>query len=161
MKQILNSVCALDCPDTCSVKITVEDGRVTSFRGSPDHPVTRGFACVKTARYPERQEHVDRLLYPMKRIGAKGDGKFARISWDEALEEIAERTQTILRDYGPQSILPYCYAGTMGVVEGAHSLALFRALGTLELDQTICATTGSAGWEAATAPTKSAPIRKR
>lgn len=154
MKKVLPSVCALDCPDACALHITVEDGKVVQLQGADDHPITRGFACVKTYRYPERQEHPDRLLYPMKRIGSKGEGKFERISWDEALDQIAARLRSIIDDHGPQAILPYCYGGTMGQVEGNHPLAFFRALGTLELDQTICATTGSAGWEANYGPYK-------
>ena len=154
MKKVLPSVCALDCPDACALHITVEDGKVVQLQGADDHPITRGFACVKTYRYPERQEHPDRLLYPMKRIGSKGEGKFERISWDEALDQIAAHLRSIIDDHGPQAILPYCYGGTMGQVEGNHPLAFFRALGTLELDQTICATTGSAGWEANYGPYK-------
>ncbi len=157
MKTVLPSVCALDCPDACLLKITVEDGRVVKFEGDNLHPYTRGFACVKTAHYPERQEHADRLLNPLRRVGKKGSGEFEPVAWDEALDEIAARTQRILQTDGPQSILPYCYSGTLGQVEGAHPLALFRALGALELDQTICATTGSAGWEANYGPNKLGP----
>jgi anaerobic selenocysteine-containing dehydrogenase len=157
MKQILPSVCALDCPDTCSVLITIEDGKVTKFSGDPDHPVTRGFACVKTAKYPERQEHCERLTTPLRRCGRKGEGQFESVSWDVALDEIASKTQAILDKHGAQSILPFCYAGTMGVIESGHALALFRAMGAIELDQTICATTGSAGWEMNYGPNKLGP----
>ncbi len=157
MKQVLPSVCALDCPDTCSVLITIEHGKVTKFQGDPAHPVTRGFACVKTAKYPERQEHRDRLTTPLRRCGPKGEGKFEPVSWDEALDEIASKTQAILDQHGAQSLLPYCYAGTMGVIESGHSLALFRALGALELDQTVCATTGGTGWEMNYGPNKLGP----
>lgn len=152
--EILPSVCAIDCPDACSLQITVEDGRVTKLSGNPEHPITKGFACVKMSRYPERQEQADRLLYPQRRIGKKGEGKFERISWDEALEEIAERTQKILSTYSGQAILPYHYGGTMGQLESNRPVAFFRQIGALELDQTICATTGGAGWEANYGPYK-------
>lgn len=153
----LPSVCALDCPDACALHITVDGNRVVKLSGDPDHAITRGFACVKTARYPERQEHPDRLLYPQRRIGNKGEGKFETISWDVALDEIAHRLQKIIAESGPSSVLPYCYGGTMGQVEGNHPLAFFRAIGALELDQTICATTGGAGWEANYGPWKVGP----
>lgn len=157
MKTILQSVCALDCPDACLLKITIDEGRVVQFQGDDQHPFTRGFACVKTAHYPERQEHVDRLLTPMRRVGKKGSGNFERITWDEAIDQIANRLRNILKTDGSESILPYCYSGTLGQVEGAHPLAFFRAIGALELDQTICATTGSAGWEANYGPKKLGP----
>ncbi|MFN9606613.1 MAG: molybdopterin-dependent oxidoreductase [Planctomycetota bacterium] len=152
--KVLPSVCALDCPDTCALHITVDGDRVTHLAGDPDHPITRGFACVKTARYPERQEQADRLLHPMRRVGAKGEGRFEQVSWDSALDAIASRVREILQTDGPQSILPYHYAGTMGVIQGDSPRAFFRALGTLELDQTLCATTGGAGWEANYGPNK-------
>jgi anaerobic selenocysteine-containing dehydrogenase len=152
--EILPSVCAIDCPDACSLHITVEDGKVTKLAGNPVHPVTRGFACVKMSRYPERQEQSDRLLYPQRRVGKKGEGKFERISWNDALDEIAVRTRGILNKYGGQSILPYHYGGTMGQLESNRPLAFFRRIGALELDQTICAATGGAGWEANYGPNK-------
>jgi len=150
----LPTVCALDCPDTCSLHITVENGRVVKLEGNPTHPITRGFACAKMYRYPERHEHPDRLLYPQRRVGKKGEGKFERISWDTALDEISVKLQNILEQHGPQSVLPYCYCGTMGVIESQHPLAFFRALGALELDWSICASTGSAAWEANYGPAK-------
>ena len=150
----LPSVCALDCPDTCSLHITVEDGRVTKLEGNPDHPITRGFACAKMYRYPERHEHPDRLLYPLRRVGKKGEGRFERITWNTALDEIASRLRDLLQQHGAQAILPYCYCGTMGVIESQHPLAFFRAIGALELDWTICAATGSAAWEANYGPFK-------
>lgn len=152
--EILPSVCAIDCPDACSLHITVEDGRVTKLSGNPDHPITKGFACVKMSRYPERQEQADRLLYPQRRVGKKGEGKFERITWEEALDGIATRTREILSSHGGQSILPYHYGGTMGQLESNRPVAFFRQIGALELDQTICATTGGAGWEANYGPNK-------
>ncbi|MFM7074975.1 MAG: molybdopterin-dependent oxidoreductase, partial [Planctomycetaceae bacterium] len=152
--RILKSVCALDCPDACALEIRVEGERVTGLAGAADHPVTRGFACVKTARYPERQEQADRLLVPLRRVGRKGEGRFEEVDWETALDGIAARLREILADHGPQSVLPYHYGGTMGILEGESPRAFFRALGALELDQTICATTGSAAWEANYGPWK-------
>jgi anaerobic selenocysteine-containing dehydrogenase len=153
----LRSVCPLDCPDTCSVLLTVEDGRVTKLEGNPGHPITRGFACVKMHHAPERQNRTDRLLYPLRRVGAKGEGRFTRISWDEALDEVASRLKQVVTEHGPEAVLPYSYAGTMGLVERDHPLAFFRALGASELDWTICASTGGAGWEANYGPAKLGP----
>ena len=112
--RVLPSVCALDCPDACALNIQVDGDKVVGLAGDPSHPITRGFACVKTARYPERQEQADRLLHPMRRVGGKGQGKFERVTWDTALDEIADRLQSILDSHGGQSVLPYHYAGTMG-----------------------------------------------
>jgi anaerobic selenocysteine-containing dehydrogenase len=148
------SVCPLDCPDTCSVLITVEDNKVTKLEGNPHHPITKGFACVKMVKYPERQNREDRLLYPQKRVGKKGEGKFERVSWEEALDDIAKKTQAVVDTYGAEAVLPYCYAGTMGWIERDHPLAFFRAIGASELDQTICASTGGAGWEMNYGPNK-------
>ena len=151
---VLPTICALDCPDACSLHITVEGDRVTHLAGDPDHPITQGFACAKMARYPQRQEQGDRLLLPQRRVGKKGEGRFEQVSWETALDEIAERTRSIVEEHGPQSILPYCYGGTMGVIEGTSPFAFFRRLGALELDQTICAATGGAAWEANYGPNK-------
>ena len=149
------TVCALDCPDACSLNITVENGKVVKLEGNPEHPVTQGFACVKTYQYPKRQHHVDRLLYPMKRVGKKGEGKFERVSWNDALNDIARKTQDIIRDYGSEAVFPYSYAGTMGLIEQQHPYAFFRALGASELHySTICAATGGVAWEAVYGPGK-------
>ncbi|MFN6138275.1 MAG: molybdopterin-dependent oxidoreductase, partial [Planctomycetota bacterium] len=152
--RVLPSVCALDCPDACALSIEVDGQKVVGLKGDPSHPITRGFACVKTARYPERQEQSDRLLEPMRRCGPKGQGRFEAISWETALDEIAQRLRIILDESGGQSVLPYHYAGTMGVIQGDTPSAFFRAMGALELDQTICATTGGAAWEANYGPNK-------
>ncbi|MBV8828226.1 MAG: molybdopterin-dependent oxidoreductase, partial [Acidobacteriaceae bacterium] len=146
MSSVRHSVCALDCPDTCSLLVHVdENGRGTRLRGNPDHPVTRGFLCGKVARYLEREYHPERLLYPMLRSGAKGEGKFKRISWDEALDRIAERLRNISAEEGPEAILPYSYAGTMGLLNGAGmDRRFFHRLGASRLDRTICASAGGA-----------------
>src|SRR5215813_8984958 len=114
MPEIQRSVCALDCPDTCSILVTIENGRATKLRGDPAHPVTRGFLCAKVAQYLEREYSPARLLYPQRRVGAKGEGRFERISWDEALDTIAARLKAAAAEFGPESILPYSYAGNMG-----------------------------------------------
>ncbi|MDX1927045.1 MAG: molybdopterin-dependent oxidoreductase [Pirellulaceae bacterium] len=151
--RVLPSVCPLDCPDACSLEITVDGDRMVKLSGA-DHPVTRGFACVKMAKYPQRQEHADRLLVPQRRVGRKGEGRFEPITWDEALDEVAARVKANLAKYGEQSVLPFSYAGTMGIIERDHPVAFFRALGASELDWTICSTTASAGWEANYGPRK-------
>lgn len=151
------SVCPLDCPDTCSVVLDLQGDRVVALRGDPQHPMTQGFACVKMARFPERQHHPDRLLKPQRRIGPKGSGQFEPIQWDEALDLIARRLQENRQQFGDTSVLPYCYAGTMGLIERDHPLAFFRALGASELDQTICAATAGTAWEMNYGPSKVAP----
>src|SRR5579871_1294366 len=140
------SVCALDCPDCCSLLINVEEGRGSKLRGDPAHPITRGFLCGKVAQYLEREYSPGRLLYPQRRAGAKGQGRFERISWDQALDTIAHRLQTVAAEYGPESILPYSYAGTMGLLNGSGmDRRFFHRLGASRLDRTICSSAGMAG----------------
>jgi anaerobic selenocysteine-containing dehydrogenase len=142
-----HSVCALDCPDACSLLINVDEKGVGSkLRGNPDHPVTRGFLCGKVARYLEREYSPDRVLYPMRRTGAKGEGKFARISWDEALDQIAAKLQSVSDEFGPEAILPYSYAGTMGFLNGSGmDRRFFHRLGASRLERTICSSAGIEG----------------
>ena len=141
MPEILGA-CPHDCPDTCSLVTTVEDGRAVRVRGNPAHPPTDGVLCAKVSRYPERTHHPDRILTPLKRVGAKGEGRFEPIGWDAALGEIATRLAAIAaRD--PQAIQPYSYAGTMGLVQGeSMDRRFFHRLGASLLDRTICATAG-------------------
>ena len=125
--------------------VHVENGRATKLRGDPQHPVTRGFLCGKVAQYLEREYSPERLLYPRKRIGPKGSGEFQRISWEEALDTIAEKLAAISREFGPESVLPYSYAGTMGLLNGSGmDRRFFHRLGASRLDRTICSATGSA-----------------
>jgi anaerobic selenocysteine-containing dehydrogenase len=146
MSEIRHSVCALDCPDACSLLVTVENGKATRLRGNPAHPITRGFLCGKVAQYLDREYHPERLLYPQRRTGAKGQGRFARISWDDALGEIADRLQSIAREFGPEAILPYSYAGTMGLLNNAGmDRRFFHRLGASRLDRTICSSAGGVG----------------
>jgi anaerobic selenocysteine-containing dehydrogenase len=150
MPEIRHSVCALDCPDCCSLQVTVENGRGVRLRGDPEHPVTRGFLCGKVAQYLEREYSPERLLYPRRRVGAKGEGRFERICWDEALDAIAARLKSIAAEFGPEAILPYSYAGTMGWLNGSGmDRRFFHRLGASRLDRTICSTAGMAGMTAA------------
>ncbi|WP_306394454.1 molybdopterin-containing oxidoreductase family protein [Telluria beijingensis] len=143
---LVRATCPHDCPDTCAILVKVEDGVATEVKGDPEHPTTAGVLCTKVSRYIDRTYHPDRVLYPMRRVGRKGEGKFERISWDEALDTIAGRLKEIsARD--PEAILPYSYCGTMGLVQGeSMSLRFFNQLGASLLDRTICATAGAAGY---------------
>src|SRR5450759_4325860 len=144
---IVRAVCPHDCPDTCALLVTVQDGVATEVRGDPQHPTTAGVLCTKVSRYTERTYHKVRLLYPMRRVGKKGEGKFTRISWDEALAAITGRLKAVAA-VDPQAILPYSYAGTMGLVQGESMAArFFHKLGASFLDRTICATAGGAGYK--------------
>jgi anaerobic selenocysteine-containing dehydrogenase len=127
--------------------VSVENGRAVHVAGDPDHPFTQGFLCAKVNRYLERTYHAERLARPMRRVGAKGEGRFASISWDEALGEIAQRLAEIVRSSdGPQAILPYSYAGTMGSVQGSSmDRRFFHLLGASRLDRTICSMAGTVG----------------
>jgi len=125
--------------------VTVENGRAVKMAGNRDHPVTNGFLCTKVSKYLERTYHADRLLYPQIRVGAKGEGTFRRASWDEALALIASRLQEIIDSpEGPQAILPYSYAGTMGLIQGSSmDRRFFHLIGASLLDRTICASAGA------------------
>ena len=132
--------CPHDCPDTCSLITTVQNGIAIKVQGNPHHPQTDGVLCTKVARYTERSYHPERLLHPLKRSGPKGSGQFTPVSWDVALDDIAARLQSIVQDpaRGPQAVLPYNYAGTMGWVQGdAMSSRFFNRMGASMLDYTI------------------------
>jgi len=147
VSRTIHSVCALDCPDACSLLIDIdEQNHGSRLRGNPNHPVTRGFLCGKVARYLDHEYSADRLLHPLRRTGAKGEGNFTPISWDEALDEIAHRLQAIAREHGPEAILPYSYAGTVGLLQtSGMDRRFFHRLGASRLDRTICSTAGMAG----------------
>ena len=138
----VRAACPHDCPDTCAIRVTVQDGRAIKVQGDPDHPPTHGALCTKVARYPERTYHPERVLHPMKRSGPKGSGRFTRVSWAEALADIAGRLKAIAaRD--PQAVLPYSYAGTMGLIQSESMAArFFNKLGASLLDRTICSSAG-------------------
>src|SRR5205807_6466261 len=166
MKRVVHAACPHDCPDACGVLITIEDVRATKIQGDPAHPVTRGFLCAKVAKYLDRVYSPDRVLYPMRRVKPKGatslrEGRagtpghavapsnqsaFERISWDEALDEIAHRLRRIAAEYGPESILPYSYGGTLGTLNGASmDRRFFHRLGASQLERSICSTAGEEG----------------
>ena len=125
---------------------SIEDGRVTGLAGDPEHPYTRGVICRKMKRYHERQYSESRLRYPMKREGKKGEGRFTRISWDEAYSILTGKIQKTIEDYGGDAILPFVYAGNMGAVNRFAGYPLFNKLGTSRLLETICSTAAKAGW---------------
>ena len=138
----VHGACPHDCPDTCAMRVTVEGGRVVRIQGDPEHATTQGALCTKVSRYAERSYHAERVLQPLKRIGRKGRGEFVAVSWEQALDDIAARLGAIAaRD--PEAILPYSYAGTMGLVQGeAMAARFFHKLGASLLDRTICSTAG-------------------
>lgn len=143
----IRAACPHDCPDTCAMLVTVRDGQAVEIKGDPEHPNTAGVLCTKVSRYLERTYHPDRLLHPLKRIGPKGEGRFERISWDEALSTIAARLKDIA-DRDARAILPYSYAGTMGVVQGeSMAMRFFNRLGASRLDRTICSSAGGVGYK--------------
>jgi len=161
-KQVVHAACPHDCPDACGVLITVEDGRATKIQGDPRHPVTRGFLCAKVAKYLDRVYSPGRVLYPMRRIAPKsvaadaangGEGARAtqvwrRVSWDEALDQIAARFRQIISEFGSEAILPYSYGVTLGALNGGSmDRRFFHRLGASELERTICSSAGEAGLE--------------
>jgi anaerobic selenocysteine-containing dehydrogenase len=138
----IHAACPHDCPDTCAIRVTVEDGKAIKVQGDPDHPPTHGALCTKVSRYPERTYHPERVLHPMKRTGPKGSGQFVRVSWEEALADIASRLKAIAAR-APEAIVPYSYAGTMGLLQGeSMDRRFFHKLGASLLDRTICSSAG-------------------
>ena len=142
----VRTACPLDCPDSCTLDVTVENGRIQKIDGGDDNPVTRNFICAKVRRFGERIYGEDRVLYPCVRQGAKGQGTFTRVSWDEALDLIARRMQEIKDTTGAEAILPYYYGGSNGLLtQNTNDAELFRRFGTSRLATTICAApTGAA-----------------
>jgi len=144
-RKVVKAACPHDCPDTCGMHISVENGVAVKVEGAKDMPFTQGTLCTKVARYLDRTYSKDRVLYPMKRLGAKGEGKFQRISWDEALDTIAAKFKEIAA-FDPQGILPSSYAGTMGLVQYASmDRRFFHKLGATLLERTLCSSAGRAG----------------
>jgi len=142
----VQTACPLDCPDSCTLDITVEKGRVVKIDGGHANPTTRGYICGKVRRFGERVYGDDRLLYPAVRKGAKGQGTFTRVTWDEALDFIAKRMLAIRESVGAEGILPFCYGGSNGLLtQDTNDAQLFRAFGTSRLARTVCAApTGAA-----------------
>jgi anaerobic selenocysteine-containing dehydrogenase len=146
--RLVRSVCPYDCPDACGLLVEVEGGRAVAVRGDPDHPYSRGTLCPKMNRYQETVHSPLRLQTPLFRTGPKGAGEFRRASWDEAVAGIAGRWRAILAEHGGEAILPYSYAGTMGLVQRNAGHAFFHRLGASRLDRTICSPAKDAGWKA-------------
>lgn len=147
MSRVVKAACPHDCPDGCAMQVSVdESGMATAVGGDPEHPVTAGFLCGKVSNYLERVYAPDRLLHPLVREGAKGEASFRRASWDEALDRCAAGLREAIDRHGRESVLPYSYMGTMGLLqENAMSARLFDALGASGLERTICATAGMTG----------------
>lgn len=152
---VLRGACPHDCPDTCATLVEVQDGRAISFRGDPDHPITQGWLCAKVRPYLQRVYSPDRLEYPMRRIGSKGSGRWERIAWDEAIDEITARWKAIIAEYGPAAILPYTFSGTLGLLQGGVAATrLWNRMGVTGTDGSLCgaaaettvALTYGAGW---------------
>ena len=146
MPEIKPSVCPHDCPDTCGLLVTVENGRAMAVKGDPAHPFTQGFLCRKVNKYPQRIHSPARLTRPLLRTGPKGGGGFKEIGWDQALDLVAQRLEETISSHGPQAVLPYCYSGHMGLVHRFAGQPFFHRLGASIQEWTICAATSSAGF---------------
>jgi anaerobic selenocysteine-containing dehydrogenase len=142
------SVCPHDCPSACALEVTSEDGRIVDVVGDRTHPFTRGVICGKVHDYAERVYSPLRVLRPLRRVGSKGAAEFEPISWDDAIEEIAHRFTRVIAQWGPEAILPFSYAGTLGRIQYYAGHPFFHALGASQLDRTICVSTAYAGWQA-------------
>lgn len=143
--ETVHAVCPHDCYDTCGLTVTADQDRIVRIAGDADHPITQGFLCFKVNRYQERLYHRDRIRYPLRRVGPKGSGKFERVSWGEALAEVASALRIIVDQYGGEAVLPYSFAGNMGLLsQGSMDQRFFHALGASRLDRTICTAAASA-----------------
>jgi anaerobic selenocysteine-containing dehydrogenase len=150
----VRGACPQDCPDTCAFIYHVEDGKLVEVTGDPAHPMTRGGLCVKLKDFAEHHYNPDRLLYPMKRVGPKGSGKFARISWDEALSTIKSKWTDIIDQYGSQAIMPHAYLGNQGTANGLTAGdAFFNRLGSTVAEKTYCESGSSTAWVMTVGPT--------
>ena len=146
--------CPHDCPDTCAMIYEVEDEKLISVKGNKDHPMTRGTLCVKVKDYEKRHYHPDRLLYPHKRVGKKGEKKFERISWKEAIDTIHSKWVKIIEEYGPQAILPFSYLGNQGLVHGLNGGdSFFNKLGATVCERTFCGEGSCTAWLSTIGPT--------
>jgi anaerobic selenocysteine-containing dehydrogenase len=135
----VRGACPHDCPDTCGLVTEVRDGQAVRVTGDPENPITKGWLCAKVRPYLDHVYHPDRLLHPLRRVGAKGAGQWKRISWDQALDEIAARWKEIMACHGPQAILPYSYSGTLGLVQMIVCNArLWNRMGASRLERSIC-----------------------
>ncbi len=147
--QVVRGACGHDCPDTCSWVVEVRDGTAERLSGDPAHPFTRGTLCAKVNHYLERVYHPDRVLHPLKRVGRKGEGQFVRVSWDDALADIASRWHAIAAESGAEAILPYSSAGVQGLIQmSSLDRRLFGSMGCSGLDRNICGAVATAGLSA-------------
>src|SRR5262245_10758731 len=154
------STCPLDCPDRCSLEVGVADGRVVSLEGTRVNPETQGFICSKVRRFPERLYGPDRLLYPMRRSGAKGDGRYERISWPAAIALVAERLARVAERWGGEAVLPYSYGGSNGLIgQGTMDARFFARLGASRLERAVCAAPTGAVAAAMTGKLAGVPFR--
>ena len=144
----IRSVCPYDCPDACGLLVSVENGRATSVVGDPDHPVTRGLLCAKMNHYEQTVHSPRRLTTPLRRVGKKGAGEFEAVSWDEAIASICGNWWRLIASHGAEAILPYSYAGTMGLVQRNAGHAFFNKMGASRLERTICSPAKDSGWKA-------------
>lgn len=146
--------CPHDCPDTCSMIYTVGNGRLEDVRGNPEHPYTQGGLCVKLKDFAAHHHNPDRVLYPLRRSGPRGSGQYTRITWDEALAAIKARWTDIIREYGPQAIIPYSYLGNQGILQGLNSGdAFFNRLGATVCERTFCGEGSAVGYLLTVGPT--------
>lgn len=160
MKEYKRSVCPYDCPDACSLLVEVENGQALCVTGEPQHPITQGKLCPKMRDYPATVYSPERILTPLLRTGAKGSGQFTPISWGAAIERIAENWRSLLEQYGGEAILPFSYAGTMGVVQRNAGHAFFHRLGASQLERTLCSPAKDYGWRAIMGGTKGMRVQE-
>jgi anaerobic selenocysteine-containing dehydrogenase len=157
--EIFHGACPHDCPDTCAMDYHVRDGKLVDVRGKKDHPFTRGGLCVKLKDFHDHHANPDRLMYPLRRVGAKGSGPkggnaFERITWDEAIRTIGDKWRAIIAEHGAQAIMPYSYLGNMGLVQGINSGdPFFNRLGTTVNEKTFCTSGSSTAWLMTHGPT--------
>ena len=145
-RNIVRGICSHDCPDSCIWQVTVEDGVAVQLRGDPTHSTTRGGLCAKVNPFLERVYSPERVLYPLRRVGTKGEGLFERVSWDEALADVARRLKEVIAEYGATSVLPYSFAGSQGLLQFASiDRRFFSLLGASRLERGLCGDTASAG----------------
>ena len=160
MQEYKRSVCPYDCPDACSLLVKVENGRAIEVVGEPQHPITQGKLCPKMRDYPATVYSPERILTPLRRTGAKGSGAFTPISWEEAIASIAEQWRGLVAQYGGEAILPFSYAGTMGVVQRNAEHAFFHRLGASQLERTLCSPAKDYGWRAIMGGTKGMRVQE-
>jgi anaerobic selenocysteine-containing dehydrogenase len=146
--EVLRSVCPYDCPDTCGLIVHIEGGKIVNVQGDPEHPITRGTLCPKMVHYERTVHSPKRILTPLRRSGPKGSGQFEPISWEDAIHCIKTKWNELIKEYGAEAILPYSYAGTMGLVQRNSGHPFFYSLGSSQLDRTICSPAKQYGWDA-------------